>query len=164
MIRRNMLCAALGVCAVTLALGIHSMKAQAPAHPWQAPAHGTAPAHQANLLLTSDLDGVYNKELRVLRTVYPPGAANTKHYHTSHVVFYILEGEGVWQEEGKPPVTLKAGDSLFVAAGTIHAHWNPSATERLRFLEFIVAEKDTEAPHTVPPRMPPLRPRTVPAR
>ena len=38
------------------------MNAQAPAHPWQAPAHGAAPAHQANLLLTSDLDGVYNVE------------------------------------------------------------------------------------------------------
>jgi quercetin dioxygenase-like cupin family protein len=41
-----------------------------------------------------------------------------------------------------PPVTLRAGDSLFVPAGTIHSHWNPSATEHLRFLEFIVAEKD----------------------
>jgi quercetin dioxygenase-like cupin family protein len=35
-----------------------------------------------------------------------------------------------------------AGDSLFVAAGTIHSHWNPSTTDHLRFLEFIVAEKD----------------------
>ena len=39
-------------------------------------------------------------------------------------------------------MTLHAGDSLFVAAGTIHSHWNPSATDNLRFLEFIVAEKD----------------------
>jgi hypothetical protein len=31
---------------------------------------------------------------------------------------------------------------LFVAAGTIHSHWNPSTTDNLRFLEFIVAEKD----------------------
>jgi quercetin dioxygenase-like cupin family protein len=53
-----------------------------------------------------------------------------------------LSGSGVWQEEGKPSVVLKAGDSLFVPAGTIHAHWNASSTERLRFLEFVVAEKD----------------------
>jgi quercetin dioxygenase-like cupin family protein len=51
-----------------------------------------------------------------------------------------LSGTGIWQEDDKPPVTLKAGDSLFVPAGTIHSHWNPSTTERLRFLEFIVAE------------------------
>jgi quercetin dioxygenase-like cupin family protein len=141
MTRRNILCAAFGVCAATLVLGIYSMNAQAPAHPWQAPAHGAAPAHQANLLLTSDLDGVYNKELRVLRTIYPPGAANTKHYHTSHVVFYILEGEGVWQEEGRAPVTLRAGDTLLVKPGTIHAHWNPSATVPLVFSEVVIVDK-----------------------
>ena len=102
MTRRYIPCAALAACAATLSSGIYSMNAQAPAHPWQAPAHGAAPAHQAHLLLTSELDGVYNKELRVLRTVYPLGAANTKHYHTSHVVFYILEGEGVWQGKARP--------------------------------------------------------------
>ena len=44
-------------------------------------------------------------------------------------------------EGGKPPVRLRAGDSLLVPTGTIHSHWNPSSTDRLRFLEFIVAEK-----------------------
>jgi len=70
------------------------------------------------------------------------GGINPRHLHPAAITFHVLSGTGVWQEEGKPPVTLKAGDSLFVPAGTIHAHWNPSATERLRFLEFIVAEKD----------------------
>src|SRR5262245_24909933 len=131
MINRFAACA-LAAGAIALS-GSQPMKAQAPAHPWQAPEHGSAPAHQANLLLTSDLDGVYNKELRVFRTVYPPGAANTKHYHTSHVVFYILEGEGIWQEEGKAPVTLRKGDTLIVKPGTVHAHWNPSKTTPLVF-------------------------------
>ena len=65
-----------------------------------------------------------------------------RHLHPAAITFHVLSGTGVWQEEGKAPVTLRAGDSLFVPAGTIHAHWNPSATENLRFLEFIVAEKD----------------------
>ena len=141
MARCKMLGAALAVFAATVILGGRTMNAQAPVVPWQAPAHGTAPAHQANLLLTSDLDGVYNKELRVFRTVYPPGAANTKHYHTSHVVFFVLEGEGVWQEEGRAPVTLKAGETLLVKPGTIHAHWNPSATVPLVFSEVVIVEK-----------------------
>lgn len=34
------------------------------------------------------------KEFRVLRTTYAPGGQNPKHYHTSHVVFYVLEGSG----------------------------------------------------------------------
>jgi quercetin dioxygenase-like cupin family protein len=52
------------------------------------------------------------KEFRMLRTTYAPGGQNPKHYHTSHVVFYVLEGAGVWQEEGKEPVTLTPGDTL----------------------------------------------------
>jgi len=117
------------------------MSTDQPMHPWQAPGHGTAPIHQAKLLLSSDIDGVYNKELRVFRTVYPPGAANPKHYHTSHVVFYVLEGEGIWQEEGKAPVTLRPGDTLLVKPGTIHAHWNPSSTTQLVFSEFVIVDK-----------------------
>ena len=83
-----------------------------------------------------------NQEVAVYQVEYEPGGINPRHLHPAAITFHILSGKGVWQEDGKEPVTLKAGDSLFVPAGTIHAHWNPSATERLRFLEFIVAEKD----------------------
>ena len=32
---------------------------------------------------------------------------------------------------------VRRGETIFVPAGTIHAHWNPSSTESLRFLEFM---------------------------
>jgi quercetin dioxygenase-like cupin family protein len=83
-----------------------------------------------------------NQEVAVYQAEYEPGGINPRHLHPAAITFHVLSGTGVWQEDGKQPVTLKAGDSLFAPAGTIHAHWNPSATERLRFLEFIVAEKD----------------------
>jgi len=90
----------------------------------------------------------YLKEFRVLRTTYAPGAQNPKHYHPSHVVFYVLEGEGVWQEEGKEPVTLKPGDTLHVQPGMIHSHRNASTSEKLVFLEFVIVEKGQRS--TVP--------------
>ena len=90
------------------------------------------------------------KEFRVLHTSYAPGGQNPKHYHTSHVVFYVLEGSGVWQEEGKPAVTLKPGESLHVRPGTVHAHRNASATENLVFLEFVIVDKAQRS--TVPTR------------
>jgi quercetin dioxygenase-like cupin family protein len=93
-------------------------------------------------LLKMLLPNTANLEVAVYETEYAPGGTNPRHLHPAAITFYVLSGTGVWQEEGKPPVTLKAGDSLFVPAGTIHSHWNPSASERLRFLEFIVAEKD----------------------
>jgi quercetin dioxygenase-like cupin family protein len=90
------------------------------------------------------------KEFRVLHTTYAPGGQNPKHYHPSHVVFYVLEGQGVWQEEGKDAVTLKPGESLHVRPGTVHAHRNLSTTERLVFLEFVIVDKGQRS--TVPMR------------
>jgi quercetin dioxygenase-like cupin family protein len=92
-------------------------------------------------LLRSELPNSNGQEVIVWDTEYAPGAINPRHLHPAAITFHVISGTGVWQEDGKPPVTLRAGDSLFVAAGTIHSHWNPSAAERLRFLEFIVAEK-----------------------
>jgi quercetin dioxygenase-like cupin family protein len=93
-------------------------------------------------LLKMLLPDTASLEVAVYETEYAPGGINPRHLHPAAITFYVVSGTGVWQEDGKPPVTLKAGDSLFVPAGTIHSHWNPSASERLRFLEFIVAEKD----------------------
>jgi quercetin dioxygenase-like cupin family protein len=93
-------------------------------------------------LLKTVLPDTANLEVAVYETEYAPGGINPRHLHPAAITFYVVSGAGIWQEEGKPPVTLKAGDSLFVPARTIHSHWNPSTTDPLRFLEFIVAEKD----------------------
>lgn len=88
------------------------------------------------------------KEFRVLRTTYAPGGQNPKHYHPSHVVFYVLEGSGIWQEDGKAPVTLKPGDTLHVRPGAIHSHRNASNSEKLVFLEYVIVDKGQRS--TVP--------------
>jgi quercetin dioxygenase-like cupin family protein len=88
------------------------------------------------------------EQVIVWDTQYAPGAVNPRHFHPAAVTFRVISGTGIWQEEGKAPLTLHAGDSLLAPAGTTHTHWNPSATEPLRFLEFIVAEegKDRSIP------------------
>ena len=45
-------------------------------------------------LLTFDDVTMPGKDFRVLRTTYAPGGMNGKHYHPSHVVFYVLEVAG----------------------------------------------------------------------
>ncbi len=102
----------------------------------------------ADPLLIFDDPSMPSKEFRVLRTMYAPGGQNPKHYHPSHVVFYVLEGSGVWQEEGKEPVTLKPGDTLHVRPGMVHSHRNASSSDRLVFLEFVIVEKGQRS--TVP--------------
>jgi quercetin dioxygenase-like cupin family protein len=103
-------------------------------------------------LLKRVLPDTANQEVAVYETEYAPGGINPRHLHPAAITFHVLSGTGNWQEDGKPPVTLKAGDSLFVPAGTIHSHWNPSTTEPLRFLEFIVAEKDKGRAIPQPPK------------
>lgn len=102
----------------------------------------------ADPLLTFDDPSMPSKEFRVLRTTYAPGAQNPKHYHPSHVVFYVLEGSGLWQEDGKEPVTLKPGETLHVRPGMVHSHRNASSSENLVFLEFVIVEKGQRS--TVP--------------
>ena len=125
------------VITVTIAVGAVAMICVGPARSQER--RGVIP-HPA--LLKMVVPDTANQEVAVYETEYEPGGINPRHLHPAAITFHVLAGIGIWQEEGKPPVTLKAGDSLFVPAGTIHAHWNPSSLERLRFLEFIVAEKD----------------------
>ena len=108
--------------------------------------HGISPER----LQIFDDPAIPAKEFRLLRTTYAPGAENPKHYHTSHLVFYVLEGAGVWQEEGGKPVTLRPGDSLHVRPGTVHSHRNASAKEKLVFLEVVIVDKGQRS--TVPMR------------
>jgi len=106
---------------------------------------GSAQAQRAGIsaeqLQVFEDPGMPAKEFRVQRTTYAAGGQNPKHYHASHVVFFVLEGAGVWQEEGREAVTLKPGESLHVRPGTVHSHRNASASEKLVFLEFVIVEK-----------------------
>ena len=49
-----------------------------------------------------------------------PGVTAPRHTHPGEEIIYVLEGTLEYGIEGKPPVTLKAGDVLFIPAGTVH--------------------------------------------
>ena len=67
---------------------------------------------------------VPGREMVQARVELDPGAAFGKHWHPGEEIIYVLEGSIEYQLEGKPPVTLKAGDVLFIPAGTVHAAKN----------------------------------------
>ena len=50
-----------------------------------------------------------------------PGTRAPRHSHPGEEIIYVLEGTWEYTLEGKPPVTLKAGDVLFIPAGVIHS-------------------------------------------
>jgi quercetin dioxygenase-like cupin family protein len=47
-----------------------------------------------------------------------------KHTHPGEEIIYVLDGSLEYEVEGKRPVTLRAGDVLFIPAGTVHAARN----------------------------------------
>lgn len=93
------------------------------------------------VLLRAGVPNVPGRVLIVSRTTYKPGAHVAKHYHTGQIVFYVLQGTMIVKDDGKEPSTLHPGDSLLIAPGTIHEHWNPSATEPLAFVEYVLVDE-----------------------
>src|SRR3954464_13700282 len=46
-----------------------------------------------------------------------PGVTAPRHSHPGEEIIYVLEGTLEYQLDGQAPVTLKAGDVLFIPAG-----------------------------------------------
>jgi quercetin dioxygenase-like cupin family protein len=67
---------------------------------------------------------VPGREVIQARVELDPGVASPKHTHPGEEIVYVLEGSLEYRVEGKPPVTLEAGDVLFIPAGTVHAAKN----------------------------------------
>ena len=68
-----------------------------------------------------------------------PGVTSSRHTHPGEEIVYVLEGAPLeYEVEGKPPVTLKPGDVLFIPAGTIHAAKNVGSTNGAELATYIV--------------------------
>jgi quercetin dioxygenase-like cupin family protein len=71
---------------------------------------------------------------------FQPGATAGPHTHPGEEAGYLLEGTLVFESAGKPPVTLKAGETFFVPAGTVHNATNKGSA-RARVLATYIVEK-----------------------
>jgi len=64
------------------------------------------------------------REVLQARVDFEPGASFPFHTHPGEEIIYVLEGTLEYQVAGQAPVTLTAGDVLFVPAETAHAARN----------------------------------------
>ncbi len=99
-------------------------------------AQAQQPAIGRTEVLRHDL-GEPGREVIQVRVDFAPKAAFGMHRHPGEEIAYVLEGSLEYQFDGKPPITLKAGESLFIPAGTIHAARNVgsgNATELATYL------------------------------
>jgi quercetin dioxygenase-like cupin family protein len=99
------------------------------------------PAQQAGIKRTDlqrhDL-GATGREVIQVRVELAPGVAFGKHTHPGEEVIYMLEGTLEYEVEGRPPITLSAGEVLFIPARTVHAARNPGRTNGAELATYVV--------------------------
>ena len=78
------------------------------------------------------------REVVQVRVDIPAGTAFPKHSHPGEEVVYMIEGELEYHLDGKPAVTLKAGEVLFIPAGTVHAVKNNGSGNGAELATYIV--------------------------
>ena len=78
------------------------------------------------------------REVVQVRVDFAPGTAFGRHTHPGEEIVYVIEGVLQYEVEGKPPVTLEAGEVLFIPAGTIHAAKNVGSGNGAELATYIV--------------------------
>lgn len=62
------------------------------------------------------------------RSEFPAGVESGRHFHPGEELGYLLEGTLQLTLDGQAPKTLKAGDVIFIPAGTVHNAKNTGTT------------------------------------
>jgi quercetin dioxygenase-like cupin family protein len=100
-----------------------------------------APAQEPGIRRTElqrhDL-GVPGREVVQVRVELDPGVAFGRHRHPGEEIVYVLEGALEYQVEGRPPTILRAGDVLFIPAGTIHSAKNVGSDNGAELATYVV--------------------------
>ena len=98
-----------------------------------------APAFKRTVLQQSDIS-VPGREVVSAVAEFDPRATPGPHTHFGEEIGYVLEGTFLIEQAGKAPVTLQAGGSFLIPAGTVHNATN-TGTGKARILATYVVEK-----------------------
>jgi quercetin dioxygenase-like cupin family protein len=72
------------------------------------------------------------------RIDFDTGAVAPRHSHPGEEIIYVLEGLLEYQVGSNPPMTLKAGEVLFIPAGTVHAAKNVGSSNAAELATYVV--------------------------
>ncbi|MNI36122.1 Cupin domain protein [compost metagenome] len=124
----------LGIALAAAALATFASFSQAQEAPavknWQQGLHRTD-------LLREDL-GAADREVTQVLVDFDPGVTSPKHAHPGVEVAHVISGTFEYQLEGRAPVTLKAGDSLYIPEGVAHVAKNVGQDKASELATYIV--------------------------
>jgi quercetin dioxygenase-like cupin family protein len=92
-------------------------------------------------LLKSTLPEMEGKEMNVWVADIPPNSSTGRHSHPTPRFVYVLEGAVVYEVDGKPPQTFKAGEAYAEIPGEIHNFRNASSIQPAKALGFQYVDK-----------------------
>lgn len=78
------------------------------------------------------------REVVQVRVDLEPGILSHKHTHPGEEIVYVVEGLLEYTVEGRAPVTLKAGEVLFIPAGAAHTAKNVGTGKGSEIATYIV--------------------------
>lgn len=100
-------------------------------------AHAQAPGLSRTDLLAQDISAPGRQVLQV-RVDFAKDAFAPKHSHPGEEVAFVLEGTLEYQIDDNAPVTLHAGQSLFIPSGASHSARNVGSGEAKELATYIV--------------------------
>ena len=81
---------------------------------------------------------VPGREVLQVLVEFAPGVVAPRHSHPGEEIVYIVEGLLEYHLDGRPPVTLKPGEVLFIPAGAIHAVTNVGSGNAAELATYVV--------------------------
>ena len=99
-----------------------------------------------NMVLQQVVEGLPKDDkqtIRVLTASLKPGDKTVHHTHRFPVTVYVLEGAFTLELEGRPPLTVKAGEAMVEPPNVAMTGYNRSTTETTRVVIFYVSAVDT---------------------
>jgi quercetin dioxygenase-like cupin family protein len=91
---------------------------------------------------TEDLPKDDKQAIRVMTASFKPGDKTVHHTHRFPVTVYVLEGAFTLELEGRPPMTVKAGEAMVEPPNVAMTGYNRSS-ETTKVVIFYVSANDT---------------------
>ena len=115
--------------------------------PASAQQHGASAPNitKPNMALQQVVEGLPTDDkqtVRVMTATFRPGDKTVYHTHRFPVTVYVLEGAFTLELDGRPPLTVKAGEAMVEPPKVAMTGYNRSATET-RVVIFYVSANDT---------------------
>lgn len=87
-------------------------------------------------------------EVRLITSLFAPNTSSPWHVHPSAVVVYVEVGAGFWEIEGRPSMTVTAGQGLLEPANRRSKVTNTLSTQVLKLVSFQIS--DPSRPFSIP--------------